>query len=60
MNQDLSIEFADWIDCYGYIKVADDETQWIYWDGVANLNTKYTTKELFEEFLKRRELQQVV
>lgn len=45
---DLSIEFADWIDKCGYIK---NDGIWKYWD---NGIVEYTTKTLFQEFIKER------
>lgn len=48
---ELAIEFAEWIDKYGYVK-EDGLDEWYYWDGIKQLNTTYTSKELFKEFLK--------
>jgi acyl-CoA reductase-like NAD-dependent aldehyde dehydrogenase len=50
LNQDKAIEFADWIDKCDYIK---EDDKWFYWDGMKKYNTKYTTKELFNEFLNQ-------
>jgi hypothetical protein len=42
--------FLEWTNKYGYVELMDDNT-WGYWD---NPSSTYTTKELFEEFLKQR------
>ena len=46
-----AIEFAEWISKYGYDQDYDDKL-WRYWDSGIG---EYTTKELYEEFLKDKE-----
>lgn len=48
--ENVVIEFAEWVEKYGYIYYEKSKV-WAYWD---NPTKEFSTKELFEIFLKER------